>query len=444
MVVSKPCEHPECPPRDGIIRGQYESVEIIRELPGDAPAAPSAPKRSMTSTDLTTAQTNGQLDVSTDIDAPSKIEWLMVTRSDPGGSVPRFMIERGTPPGIVGDAGKFLNWVNSRGNQSVPPTPDEGGADKSELAPTNESSQSVQSAPGQVTTAGTGEHNQADLIMAPIENDDIPPTNSSGLYGMITGALGLAGSVAGEIRRQFTAAGSDSSDTSSVTVPGQEDDHHSVTSGHSSQNSFASALEKYLTEEGEVDGVNPEASAIGEEPKFASNEPHEKELKRLHDRRRKLDEKVAQMEERMSQKKAGDSERDAAQLAKARDKHEKEIAKQEAKYRRELQKLEEKRAQEVRKAMERKRKAEEREKKNNLTVELEKTRTERDIARKQIEILEHQVGELQAQNTMLVAKMGKMAGGSNVALVTGRERSDTSSTRSIATKDSDKSAPAAS
>ena len=32
MVVSKPCVHPHCPPRQGIIRGQYESVELIREV----------------------------------------------------------------------------------------------------------------------------------------------------------------------------------------------------------------------------------------------------------------------------------------------------------------------------------------------------------------------------------------------------------------------------
>lgn len=33
MVISKPCIHPNTPPRDGYIRGQYESVEFIREIP---------------------------------------------------------------------------------------------------------------------------------------------------------------------------------------------------------------------------------------------------------------------------------------------------------------------------------------------------------------------------------------------------------------------------
>lgn len=443
MIVSKPCIHPECPPRDGIIRGRYESVEIIRELPGDAPPPP---RRSMTSTSLRTEQGHGHPPSSVELDRPTKIEWLMVTRSDPGGSVPRFMIERGTPPGIVGDAGKFLTWVNSRSAhpQSVPGTPDEPGSAISTGLPHDQPLSPVRSAPGLVTVTDSDDRSRSDLILAPIEGDDLPPTNSSGLYGMIAGALGLAGSVAGEIRRQFTAVPSDVSDVSSDTAPVRDEDSRSVRSTASSENSFASALERYLTEENESELNNGEGSirsGNSGDVKFASNEPHEKELKRLNQRRRKLDEKVAQMQERMSQRRAGDGERDAAQLAKARDKHEKEIAKQEAKYRRELQKLEEKRAQEVRKAEERRRKQEEREKKNNLTVELEKTRTERDIARKQIEILEHQVGELQAQNTMLVAKMGKMGGGSNITLGTGRERSDSASTKSTV-KGSDKAPPA--
>jgi Protein of unknown function (DUF3074) len=33
MIISKPCNHPETQPRDGFIRGQYESVEFIRDIP---------------------------------------------------------------------------------------------------------------------------------------------------------------------------------------------------------------------------------------------------------------------------------------------------------------------------------------------------------------------------------------------------------------------------
>ena len=165
MVISRPCLHPDCPPRDGYVRGQYESVEFIREIP-------RKPAKSASTTDLSRSDqastflekeailrnaTNNLKEL--DVNAPEKrpapaialdaaregrlrsktisftasrgpiamserldnpqdsgagsnpVEWIMVTRSDPGGSVPRFMVERGTPAGIVSDAGKFLDWV---------------------------------------------------------------------------------------------------------------------------------------------------------------------------------------------------------------------------------------------------------------------------------------------------------------------------------------------
>ncbi|KAL5612822.1 hypothetical protein BROUX41_004097 [Berkeleyomyces rouxiae] len=81
VVVSKPCEHPDSPPVHGTIRGFYESVEMIREIPA----------------------ADGQV----------AVEWAMVTRSNPGGNVPRFMIERGTPSAICGDALKFYQWMEA-------------------------------------------------------------------------------------------------------------------------------------------------------------------------------------------------------------------------------------------------------------------------------------------------------------------------------------------
>ncbi|KAK2780830.1 hypothetical protein FQN53_000955 [Emmonsiellopsis sp. PD_33] len=85
MVISKPCKHPEAPPRQGYIRGDYESVEFIRELPS----------------------ADGGYD-----GGICPVEWIMITRSDPGGSVPRWMVERGTPPSIVADAMKFVDWAS--------------------------------------------------------------------------------------------------------------------------------------------------------------------------------------------------------------------------------------------------------------------------------------------------------------------------------------------
>jgi hypothetical protein len=96
MVISKPCEHPDAPARQGYIRGKYESVEFIREIPS---ARQRNPSRS--------------IDTQWDDDnvGQNPVEWIMVTRSDPGGNVPRWMVERGTPPSIVADVKKFLDWA---------------------------------------------------------------------------------------------------------------------------------------------------------------------------------------------------------------------------------------------------------------------------------------------------------------------------------------------
>ncbi|KAI3001398.1 hypothetical protein CBS147346_6439 [Aspergillus niger] len=83
MMVSRPCEHDEVPPVPGYIRGMYESVEFIREIPVE-----NKPEGAM-----------------------NPVEWVMVTRSDPGGNIPRWMVEKGTPKSICTDAVKFLNWA---------------------------------------------------------------------------------------------------------------------------------------------------------------------------------------------------------------------------------------------------------------------------------------------------------------------------------------------
>ena len=94
IVISKPCKHPDAPPRKGFIRGQYESIEFIRELPDDADDGLSSDSCSETGNKI------------------KPVEWVMITRSDPGGSIPRWMVEKGTTPSIVDDARKFVEWAN--------------------------------------------------------------------------------------------------------------------------------------------------------------------------------------------------------------------------------------------------------------------------------------------------------------------------------------------
>lgn len=407
MIVSKPCVHSECPPRQGIIRGQYESVEFIREIPAKNPVA----QRSWSSTDLSSPKESNpssrplgssSSDNEQSFGAATTIEWLMVTRSDPGGSVPRFMIEKGTPPGIVNDAGKFLTWLKTK------PADDSDAVEAASAVDDNKAPTEI---PAVKKTTSNPKHESLPDSQATLIHDGAGDDAywSNGVLGMITGAFEAASSVVTGGLRQFNGSQHGHNESVSSSQRHEETEGDSTPSETSSIHSFTSALEGSITD----DINNKDQDSLREsqsDDRSQDNLPPIKELKRLEERRRKLDEKAAKLEERLSSKKQGDKERDAAALAKAREKHEREIAKHEAKYKRELRKLEEKREQEERKAEERRKKIIEREEKSNITLELEKTRTERDIAKKQAELLKVQVGELQAQNTMLVARLGKLNG----------------------------------
>lgn len=401
-IISKPCQHPKCPPRQGIIRGYYESVEIVREVPCDNFAS----KRSFSSADLSRDEARirspGPVSdaESAKEDLSTAVEWLMVTRSDPGGSVPRFLIEKGTPPGIVGDAGKFLKWVTAKALHGFPPIKEDDSIED------DEPSEMKKEETRMSLDLSTG--NLSPVTEQQIQEDGwIPSIGSNGLYGIIAGAIGAASSYVPTAFLRSFASNSDAGSTEenqSEIAPIKEEDEDDG-SDSSSIRSFASALEGSLHDDKTPESVTESHS---ETSRSNPTTQHEKELKKLQERRRKLDEKATRLQERRLTKLQGEKEKDAASMAKLREKHDKEIAKQEEKYRRELRKLEEKRELEQRKADERRRKAAEKEEKANLAMELEKVKAERNLAWKQIEILETQVGDLQAQNTMLVRKMGKM------------------------------------
>ncbi|KAL0930858.1 uncharacterized protein CTRU02_213593 [Colletotrichum truncatum] len=449
MIVSKPCVHPECAERQGYIRGQYESIEIIREIPSDKPsitrarssidlshdspkerqavaesmgreAVLRAAKKSAegeggrqrgTSVDSAPARDDaGHNDDGAEEESTTSIEWLMVTRSDPGGNVPRFLIDRGTPGGIIGDAGKFIKWVTAKASE------DFASSDTEQ----EESKEAAKEAELEKATSPTeiAKEPTSNLVPDASVQDDTNPPTSNGLYGIISGAFGMAGSVVASRLPNGLPGMFQAPSTNGSIAEEDEDEDESNESDTSSIRSFASAVEK--TDEGEAvtppDVPQPDAMSLNSSGSGAgslsksTSSHHERELKKLQDRRRKMQEKINKMQERMSSKRAEDSQRDSAQLAKLREKHDKEIAKQEEKYKRELKRLEERREHDERKAEERRRKQAEKEEKGNMAMELERVKAERDVALKQIEILKGQIGELQSQNTMLVAKMGRMGG----------------------------------
>ncbi|EFQ24899.1 hypothetical protein CGRA01v4_06851 [Colletotrichum graminicola] len=454
MIVSKPCIHPECAERQGYIRGQYESVEVIREIPSDKPAALS---RARSSIDLSqdgamerqaVAESIGKEAVlraakkATDGEArhrgvsvnsaPARddarhageslgegegsraVEWLMVTRSDPGGNVPRFLIDRGTPGGIIGDAAKFLNWLTAK------PAEDFTASDSEQEEMKQGAKQAEETM--DASPAETAKRPTSNLVPEPsaqVRDESVPSSN--GLYGIISGAFGMASSVvASRIPDGYALPGIfQAPSTSGSIIEEDEVDMDSNESDTSSIRSFTSAVEK--TDEGEAvtppETTQPDTLSLHSSGSAAlsiqGSKPHsnhERELRKLQERRQKMQDKINKMQERMTSKRDQDTQKEAASLAKLREKHDKEMAKQEEKYKRDLQRLEQRREHEQRKAEEKRRKQAEKEEKNNLSLELERVKTERDVALKEIDILKEQIGQLQTQNTMLVVKMGRMGG----------------------------------
>jgi hypothetical protein len=466
MLVSKPCIHPDCPQRSGYIRGQYESVEFIREIKIEKPLRKvrssvdlgnedsaaarqnamedlnkeallrSARKAALSSSASDLGDTGGRKRGKTisfagtgedgleddDDDCETVVEWLMVTRSDPGGSVPRFMVEKGTPAGIAGDANKFMKWVSTKHPGDSTATDDaDSEVEMDQPTPRAEEFQQEKPRNGSTPTYNLTVDPSARTIPGPVTVDD-QDQGSGGIYGMIAGALNAAAS---RLPNPFGSAKGGDSDLDISPAGSTEDDSSSVLSFHSVASMPEesgllpkSASEDHLTvtttttnTEAEAQSTHSSESAAALSTAAQSTAPsqHEKDLRKLEERRRKLQEKMEKAQERAVSKKQQDSERDESAIAKLREKHEREVAKQEEKYRRELKRLEDKRAQEQKKSEEKKKKALEQEMKANLSMELDKTKAERDLALKQIEILKEQVGDLQQQNTMLVAKLGKQS-----------------------------------
>ena len=182
VFVSKPCVHPDLASYDGYLRGQYESVEFIREvLPArdDKIQGSGKSAKSVTWSDTNLAQHGEQESqkdkksrsrISTESPTPEKrdekpdgsvdddetnpypVEWIMVTRSDPGGSIPRWIIEKGTPKSIWGDTVKFLDWARQDQDQDQETPPRESAEDSSKPA-----------TPVQETAASEDGHADSDL-----------------------------------------------------------------------------------------------------------------------------------------------------------------------------------------------------------------------------------------------------------------------------------------
>ncbi|KAH8815722.1 hypothetical protein F5884DRAFT_190210 [Xylogone sp. PMI_703] len=448
MVVSKPCLHPDAPERQGYIRGQYESVEMIREIPLKRP-----PKRASSSINLgqglrkksstslgrgspsrnssflqqideeeeasgsrprmrgktiSFAESRGADAKGEAYDVPPEdddlesnpVEWIMITRSDPGGSVPRFLVERGTPNGIVTDAGKFLDWCCST---------------------------DIEALVEEVTSPGHKEHDH---------DKDLHEYQTNGhLSGLESESQTLAEDKSATLtlvndEHANNGGGASAANrtpgvlSSSSTVSSLEHDSPTVRRRHSmssistvsSSSSYFSALEGWLKSHTSLDqGQEKDKELNADNLSIASSKAqsktesaHTKEMQKLEDKKVRLQERLRQVRERAEFRKADDSVSVAESIRKAEERYDRELKKYEDKYKREIEKLQQKQEKERKKVEERRRKTLEKDEKARMVLELEVMRG--DIARltKEKEAFQAQVGQLQAENTALAAKLGRL------------------------------------
>jgi hypothetical protein len=372
MVVSIPVTHPDAPPRNGMVRGFYESIEMIREIPLQG--------------------------IDKDETESNPVEWIMVTRSDPGGGIPRFMVERNVPSSIVQDAVKFLDWACAKSEPAeVQAQTDEPGTNDN-LKPTDAPrSRSIAESNGITAGVGTSIADRPSPAVRRLSHRTAEKDTSSqeGLLdqlrhtveGYIPDALNPYG--ASSLHR---TASSSSSDTSS------------------SVESFASAEQFNTATEGlPRDNTIPTPSTTSQQslPVVPDDSPHGRKMQEIEEKKRQLKEKLEQAREKQDLDLQSESQKTQKEMDKAAEKHEKEKKKQEEKFQKEIRKLEERREKETRKLLARQQKEADKNQLGKAQRERDEYKQRVDILEQENKLLKEQIGELQRENTAIVARLGK-------------------------------------
>ncbi|GIZ39545.1 hypothetical protein CKM354_000292600 [Cercospora kikuchii] len=402
MVLSKPVVHPDAPVRAGLVRGQYESIELIREIPL------STTKSTSTTRLLKTQGSGGSTEDREKHGADgfeksdlNPIEWIMVTRSDPGGGIPRFLVERGTPESMLGDLPKFFDWACSVDDIPHPdddvneedPVPTPGA----ETIPERVPSQSVSNLHATMSPVSTA-------------SGPAPSGEAQGSYlSGITNALGAG------IEAYAPSA------VSNVVLPhlNPEESLSDDESDTSSVDSFMSAEE--LRRAASVPEIGDPAQSTdnfsimsGDHSEDAKSTKgmthHEKEVHKLVKKREKLEQQLAKKRLAEEQKLREAQEKEQSESGKAREKMERELKKTEEKHRKELERLEQKKVKEERKAEEKRTKKDEQYKMSLVTRERDEFRSQADLLRRENALLRDQVAELQTQNTAMAQRLGALGG----------------------------------
>jgi len=367
MIVSKPCNHPDAAERNGYIRGFYESVELIREIPlhhksGDKEKADLNP-----------------------------VEWIMVTRSDPGGGIPRFMVERGTPAGICSDVSKFLDWAAAKNKDDIPDASSQEDVEKA----TEKKKQ--ESAAGQAGPSTTGKEKQGPMTKEEMAQSQPP----SYLASQLTGALdayapaSVAQAAHGYLdgpQEQPLAAADDTSDSDSDSDYESADD---FVGGHRSQHSTDSVAASHRSTT---------------ESLVQTGSRQDKELQKIASQRRKLDRKLEEKRQAEEEKLKLNEQKDASEHEQAKAKHDKEMTKAQEKHDKDVAKLEAKREKELEKAKKKRDKQLDKDVLSKVTRERDDFRNRIELIQKENDLLRKQIADVQAENTSLASKLSAAPG----------------------------------
>jgi hypothetical protein len=370
MVVSIPVTHPDAPARNGMVLGQYESVEMIREIP-----LPSSNRAENTDNDDSEA---------------NPIEWIMVTRSDPGGGIPRFMVERGTPGSIVQDAGKFLDWACAK--EDFPSKEENEKISQDNTRPSTDNKRHFSRANSNGLLAGVG---------TSIADRPNPATfrkrSSQRTISKSDEQPGIIQSVA---------------ETLEPYVPNAINPLHrsdSVSSSSSSIDSFASAEQFTTAPDGLPidDKIATPSTASEQSLSLGESAPKSREIQKIEQKRQQLHERLEATRLKQSDVTTESSSKTAKDLEKANEKHNRDRKKQEDKFAREVQKLEARRERETQKLLARQQK--EADKNTLLRVQRERDewKQKAELAEQETKLLQEQIGDLQKENTTLTVGLGK-------------------------------------
>lgn len=326
-------------------------------------------------------------------------------------------VDRGTPASICADAVKFLDWacqLDESSNES-PETPV-----KPPVAFRRESFTSFASKErfpdveeGNEDTDPVNRTVPRTMLTQPTPNTPTAP--QSGLFASVAGAFS---SYAPQTVLNHLPGPQESATAPSYVAGNEPGNDFDDAASSISSLSFASA-DSHLSRE--LSPESPAASMLSRSSTTTKPQTaHEKELVKLTQRKATLDAKHAATKAKLESQNTTASAKEAAALKKAEEKHEKDMKKQEERYKREVEKIEQRRQREERKAEERKKRASEKDEKEKLRRERDELKEKLEVLEREAEVWQQQVGELQRENTRLVARIGKLEG--NPALAVGNAK----------------------